>query len=268
MRPLVFAHRGGAALAPENTLTAFDTGLALGADGIELDVRLSRDGVAVVMHDPTLDRTTDAMGPVGHRTAADLAACDAGYRFERDGAFPYRGTGIGVPALRDVLHRYRTTSIIVELKSAEPRLAHAVVEDIHATGTLGGVTIGSFQKGALDAVRACGSSVRTGADMDEIRSGLDASPSRSRPRRPAFDAFQVPEVYAGIRIVTPEFVARAHHAGVSVVVWTVNREDDMRRLLEWGVDGLITDRPDLAVPTVKAFVAVGDRCDRRREREL
>jgi glycerophosphoryl diester phosphodiesterase len=268
MRPLIFAHRGGAALAPENTMVAFDNGLATGADGIELDVRLSLDGVAVVMHDPTLDRTTDATGLVGHRTAAELAACDAGCRFERDGGNPFRGRGIGVPSLRDVLSRYRTTSMIVELKSAEPRLAHAVVEDIHATGTLGGVTVGSFQKGALDAVRTCDPSVRTGADMDEIRSGLDASPSRGLPRRPTFDAFQVPEVYAGIRIVTPAFVARAHHAGVSVVVWTVNREDDMRRLLEWGVDGLITDRPDLAVPTVKAFVAGGDRCDRRCEREL
>jgi glycerophosphoryl diester phosphodiesterase len=74
MRPLIFAHRGGAALAPENTITAFDNGLTLGADGIELDVRLSRDGVAVVLHDPTLDRTTDGTGLVGHRTAVELAA--------------------------------------------------------------------------------------------------------------------------------------------------------------------------------------------------
>jgi len=268
MRPMIFAHRGGAALAPENTIVAFDNGLATGADGIELDVRLSLDGVAVVMHDPTLDRTTDATGPVGNLTATELADVDAGYRFGRDGAFPYRGAGLGVPALRDVLHRYRTASIIVELKSAEPRLAHAVVEDIHATGTLGGVTVGSFQKGALDAVRDCDPSVRTGADMDEIRSGLDASAAGGSSDPPAFDAFQVPEVYAGTRIVTPEFVARAHRAGVSVVVWTVDREDDMRRLLEWGVDGLITDRPDLAVPAVKAFVAGGARCDRRGAREF
>ncbi len=254
MWPLVFAHRGGAALAPENTMTAFDNGLALGADGIELDVRLSRDGVAVVMHDPTLDRTTDATGPVGHRTAAQLADVDAGFRFEREGANPFRGRGIGVPSLRAVLTRYRSTSIIVELKSAEPRLANAVVEDIHATGTLRVVTIGSFQKGALDAVRACDPSVRTGADMDEIRSGLDASPPGGSSGRAAFDTFQVPEVYDGIRIVTPEFVARARDAGVSVVVWTVDREDDMRRLLDWGVDGLITNRPDVAVPVVRGWL--------------
>jgi glycerophosphoryl diester phosphodiesterase len=251
---MVFAHRGGAALAPENTIVAFDNGLATGAGGIELDVRLSLDGVAVVMHDPALDRTTDATGPVGNLTANELADVDAGYRFERNGANPFRGRGIGVPSLRAVLSRYATASIIVELKSAEPRLAHAVVEDIHATGTLGIVTIGSFQKGALDAVRDCDPSVRTGADMDQIRSGLESSPPGGRSGRPAFDAFQVPEVHAGTRIVTPEFVARAHDAGVVVVVWTVDREEDMRRLLEWGVDGLITDRPDIAVPVVRAWI--------------
>lgn len=252
MRPVVFAHRGGAALAPENTVAAFDAGLAAGADGIEMDVRLSVDGVPVLMHDSTLDRTTEAAGPVGERTAAELAALDAGCRFERDGAYPFKGLGIGVPALGAVLRRYRGTSILIELKSADPRLASAVVSEIHAAGAHERITIGSFQKGALDAVRALDPSVRTGADMDEVRSGLDAAHRGALQARPVFDAFQVPEVYAGLRIVTPEFIARAHDSGVSVMVWTVNREDDMRRLLDWGVDGLITDRPDLAVPLVRA----------------
>ena len=246
MRPMVYAHRGGAALAPENTLVACETGLAAGADGIELDVRLSLDGVAVLMHDATLDRTTDAAGPVDQRTAAELAALDAGCRFERDGATPFKGRGIGVPSLKDVLGRHRDTALIVELKSSDPRLARAVVEEIHAAGAIGRVTVGSFQKGALDAVRALDPAIRTGADTDEVRRGLDGVRAR-----PIFETFQVPEVYAGMRVVTPEFIARAHDAGVSVVVWTVNQPDDMRRLLAWGVDGLITDRPDLAVPLVR-----------------
>jgi glycerophosphoryl diester phosphodiesterase len=246
MRPMVYAHRGGAALAPENTLVAFETGLAAGADGIELDVRLSLDCVAVLMHDPTLDRTTDGTGPVEMRTAAELAALDAGCRFERDGGFPFRGCGIGVPSLRDVLDRHRSTSLIVELKSSDPRLAQAVVDEIHAAGAAGRVTIGSFQKGALDAARALDPAIRTGADTDEVRGGVD-----SVLARPGFDEFQVPEVFAGMRVVTPEFIARAHDAGVAVVVWTVNQEDDMRRLLDWGVDGLITDRPDIAVPLAR-----------------
>jgi glycerophosphoryl diester phosphodiesterase len=247
---MVYAHRGGAALAPENTLVACQTGLDAGADGIELDVRLSLDGVAVLMHDATLDRTTDAAGPVDRRTAAELAALDAGFRFERDGATPFRGRGIGVPSLRDVLGRHRETSLIVELKSSHPRLARAVVEEIHAAGAVGRVTVGSFQKGALDAVRALDPAIRTGADTDEVRSGLDGVRAS-----PIFEVFQVPEVYAGMRVVTPEFIVRAHDAGVKVVVWTVNRPDDMSRLLAWGVDGLITDRPDLAVPLVRALPA-------------
>ena len=132
MRPVVYAHRGGAGLAPENTIVAFDTGLAAGADGIELDVRLSLDGVAVAMHDPTLDRTTDATGPVEARTAGELAGLDAGYRFALDGAYPFRGRGIGVPSLGTVLDRYRDTAILVELKSSDPRLARAVVDAVHA----------------------------------------------------------------------------------------------------------------------------------------
>lgn len=249
MRPLVYAHRGGAALAPENTLAAFDSGLALGADGLELDVQLSADLVPIVIHDPTLDRTTDATGPLAQWTAAELEKVDAGYRFARDGHYPFRGRGLGVPALDDVLARYPRTPLIVELKSSDQRLARAVVDAIRAASALDHVTIGSFHQGALDLVRAYDAAIRTGADMDEIRSGLADEVPGTLPQR----SFQVPEVYAGVRIVTPEFVARAHASRASVVVWTVDRDEDIRRLLDWGVDGIITDRPDVAVPVVRAW---------------
>jgi glycerophosphoryl diester phosphodiesterase len=250
MRPLVFAHRGGAALAPENTLVAFDAGLAAGADGIELDVRLSRDGVAVLIHDPTLERTTDGTGPVEERTASELAGLDAGFRFERDGGYPFRSRGIGVPLLAQVFERYPGASLLIELKVEDERLARAVVAEIHAAGAADRVTVASFRKGALEAVRALDPAIRTGADMDDVRDGLAGAAGR-----PAFEILQVPEVHAGLRIVTPEFIARAHEAGIPVTVWTVNDEEDMRRLLDWGVDGLITDRPDLAVPIVREWAA-------------
>lgn len=253
MRPLVYAHRGGAALAPENTFAAFDNGLALGADGLELDVQLSRDGMPIVMHDATIDRTTNAAGPVADWDAAALAALDAGWRFTRDGEFPFRGRGIGVPALTEVLARYPRTPLIVELKGSGAQLAHAVAEAIRRAGAIGHVTVGSFHKGALDEVRSCEPALRTGADMDEIRSGLSDDASAPGNLRLQFHSFQVPEVYAGVRIVTPEFVERAHASGASVIVWTVDREDDVRRLLDWGVDGLITDRPDVTVPAVHAW---------------
>ena len=120
--------------------------------------------------------------------------------------------------------------------------------EIHAANAISRVTVGSFQKGALDAVRTLAPAIRTGADTEDVRSGLDGVGAR-----PVFHAFQVPEVFAGTRVVTPEFIARAHDAGVTVVVWTVNQMDDIRRLLDWGVDGLITDRPDIAVPLVREW---------------
>src|SRR3984957_17574112 len=104
--PLVFAHRGGGALAPENTCAAFDRGLALGADGLELDVRLSRDGIVVVHHDRTLDRSTHLRGPLAGFEADELARADAGYRFGLRDARPFRGSGIGIPRLDWVLDRY------------------------------------------------------------------------------------------------------------------------------------------------------------------
>ena len=255
MRPVVFAHRGGLALAPENTIAAFDNGLACGADGLEFDVHLSKDGVPVVMHDPTVDRTTNGTGALADLTAAELAALDAGYRFERHGTFPFRGLGHGVPALADLLDRYRAVPLIVELKTSEPRLAHAVVDLIRRAGAVDRVAIGSFHDGALDAVRAYAPEIRTGADVDEIKGGVSAALFDNGRSPLQFHSFQVPEIFAGSRIVSPEFIARAHEAGAGVIVWTINEPDDIRRLLDWGVDGLITDRPDVAAPTVREWWA-------------
>jgi glycerophosphoryl diester phosphodiesterase len=259
MRPVVFAHRGGLALAPENTMAAFDNGLACGADGLEFDVHLSHDGVPVIIHDPTVDRTTNGTGAVADLTAAELAALDAGWRFELDGTFPFRGRGLGVPALSDVLARYRSVPLLVELKTSEPRLARTVADLVRQAGAVDRVTIGSFHEGALDAVRAYAPEFRTGADVDEIKGGVAATLFEQARRPLQFHAFQVPEIFAGSRIVTPEFIAHAHEAGVGVIVWTINEPEDIRRLIGWGVDGLITDRPDVAVETIRALGHGGER---------
>ena len=253
MRPLVFAHRGGAGLAPENTIPAFDLGASLGVDGLEFDVHLSRDGVPVIIHDPTVDRTTNGTGAVADLTAAQLASLDAGYRFEQGGEFPWRGRGGGVPALADLLARYAGVAFIIELKTGDPRLAHLVVDLVRAAGLASQVTIGSFHEGALDAVRAYAPEIRTGADVDEIKDGMAGTLASGAFRPLQFDAFQVPEIFAGQRVVTPEFIARAHAAGVGFIVWTINDSENIRRLLDWGIDGLITDRPDIAVPTVREW---------------
>src|SRR5919198_989321 len=143
-RPLVFAHRGGAALAPENTLRAFDNGLALGADGLELDVRLSRDGLVVVHHDALLDRTTNLQGPIADKPAADLSRADAGYLFRRHTEYPFRGQGIGVPTLAEVLNRYQQARIIIELKLNRSDLARATIDTVRAARATDRVCLGSF----------------------------------------------------------------------------------------------------------------------------
>src|SRR5262245_48180732 len=129
-RPQVFAHRGGCDLGPENTISAFDIGVSTGADGLELDVHLSADGVVVVHHDKTLDRTTNASGPVAARTADQLARVDAGYWFARGGEYPFRGCGIGVPTLREVLTRYRGKPTIIEIKVYTAAMGEAVADEI------------------------------------------------------------------------------------------------------------------------------------------
>lgn len=242
---LVFAHRGGAALRPENTIAAFDHGLALGADGLELDVRLSRDGVVIVHHDPTLERTTDARGPVSGLTADELARVDAAARHPE-----WRGRGIGVPTLREVLRRYRDARIIIELKLNDPELAIRTIDEVKAADAVARVSLGSFGTKVLRAARACEPAIATGASREEIRLALYRSWCRWPVRRPPYREFQVPETSGATRVVSPRFIRDAHASNTAVHVWTVDAEADMRRLIAWGVDGLITDRPDVAVAVV------------------
>jgi glycerophosphoryl diester phosphodiesterase len=252
--PAVFAHRGGAALAPENTLAAFDRGLTLGADGIELDVHLSRDGVVVVHHDDTVDRTTNGSGALASFTADELVRLDAGYRFQDAGGvrYPFRGLGIGVPQLDAVLSHFRDARVIIELKGGSSALAQATVDVVRRAGAVGRVCIGSSSQGGLRAVRALEPAIATSAAREEVRWAVYRAWIGWPPsRRAKYSGFQVPELAGMTRVVSPQFVDLARRSGRAVQVWTVNREDDARRLLGWGVQALITDRPDVMVPLVK-----------------
>jgi glycerophosphoryl diester phosphodiesterase len=263
-RPLVFAHRGGAALRPENTMAAFDHGLALGADGIELDVHLSRDGIVVVHHDDTLDRTTDARGPIAARTADELARVDAGYWFTptAGGApaeYPFRGQQIGIPALAAVLERHVDARVIIELKTAEAELARRTIDQVRGAGAAGRVVLGSFHGRALAAARKYAPDIPTGAASEETRWALYRSRVRWPLGRTKYREFQVPERSGATTIVTPQFIAHAHRAGLPVRVWTVNERSDIVRLLEWGADSVISDRPDVAVDVIRAWGQTGVR---------
>ncbi len=253
-RPLVFAHRGGSGLAPENTLAAFDHGLSLGADGLELDVHLSRDGRVVVLHDDRLERTTNGVGAVSARSVEELAQVDAGCRFCRDGDFPFRSRGLSVPTLADVLGRYPQTRIIIEMKNGTTTLARAVLDDVRRAGALDRVCFASAHARGLRLIRRLEPNAATSAATPEIRGALWRSWIGLPIGGHRVVAFQVPETARTLRIVSPRFVRAAHRAGRVVQVWTVDQADDMRRLLRWGVDGIITDRPDVGVEVVRKWL--------------
>ena len=246
-RPQVFAHRGGCALGPENTIAAFDLGVASGADGLELDVHLSADGIVVVHHDETLDRTTSGAGPLARRTADELAAVDAGCRFLSSGAYPFRGQDIGIPTLRDVLARYRDLPIIIEMKVDGPEMGQAVAAEVRRADAVDRICAAGFGCRAVRAARAALPDMAFSACAAEVRLALYRSWVRWPVRNVEYGGYQVPEVSGGHRIVSPAFVRHAHAAGLQVQVWTVDEEPDMKRLLDWGVDALISNRPDLAV---------------------
>jgi glycerophosphoryl diester phosphodiesterase len=260
-RPRVFAHRGGRALGPENTVPAFERGLAAGADGLELDVRLSSDGVVVVCHDATLDRTTNASGSVSRYTAAELSRVDAGYQWvDAHGHYPFRGCGVGVPALRDVLRRFGDVPIIIEMKVDHREMGEAVAAEVLAASAVDRVCAASDGSRAMRAAREALPHMATSATRWDVRFALYRSWAHWPVRQTAYGGYQVPEAAGLIRVVSPGFIRHAHEADLEVQVWTVDEAADMERLLAWGVDALISNRPDLAV-------AVRDQSVMRSKRE-
>ncbi len=253
-RPLVFAHRGGCALGPENTLAAFDLGLAAGADGLELDVHLSADGIAVVHHDATLDRTTSASGPLAARTVAELARIDAGCRFAGRGTFPFRNQGVGIPTLADVLRRYPDTRIIAEMKVNSREMGEAVARDVRRAGAAERVCAAGYGARSAAAARAALPEMAASACHAEVRLAVYRTWACWPVRRARYGGYQAPEHNGVLRIISPRFIRYAHEAAIRVQVWTVDEEPDMRRLFEWGADGLITNQPALAVRVRDMFV--------------
>jgi glycerophosphoryl diester phosphodiesterase len=254
-RPLVFGHRGGSRLAPENTLAAFDRGVAEGVDGLELDVRLSRDGEVMVCHDATIDRTCDGRGAIADLMTSELARMDAGYRFTPgDGTHPFRGVGLTVPTLREVLARHARRRFIVELKDNREALARAAVSVVREAGEQERVCFGSFHPAVMRAVRRLAPEAVTSGARDEVLHAVFGARLGLFPPFRRYRALQVPEQRESVRVVSARFLRAARRAGVPVHVWVVDGADDIRRLLEWGADGIITDRPDVAVRVVSDFV--------------
>lgn len=250
-RPLLLAHRGGAGLAPENTLVAFEIGRALGADMLELDLRLTRDGELVVLHDSTVDRTTNGSGAIAALTLAEVHRLDAGYRFtaKRDRTFPYRGRGITIPTLREILIRFPGLRLNLDIKTRDQRAMTQVWEIIQRYDLADRVLVGSLYAANIRYFRRlCGQRVTTSASLSEMAHFLAAVRTHTTGRlRITYDALQLPDAHLGVRCVTRAALRAAHRLGIDVHVWTINSSQVMRHYLRLGVDGIITDRPDLLV---------------------
>lgn len=240
--PLLIAHRGGGDLRPEATLPAFAHAAELGADMLELDVHTSADGHVVCLHDDTVDRTTDGTGAVHDLTLDEVRALDAGYRFTSDGGetFPYRGQGITIPTLEEVLVAHPSAWISIEIKQTEPDIVADVLAVLDANDAAGRVVLVSFDDGVVAAVRAMRPDIVTGMSAGEMSEFAFLRRGAEATYVPPTTIAQLP--YA---LVTPEVVERATRFGVRLHVWTVNERPTMESLLDLGVHGIMTDDPAL-----------------------
>jgi glycerophosphoryl diester phosphodiesterase len=240
--PIAIAHRGGAGEAPENTLAAFEIARTLGYKCLETDVHLTRDGVLVAFHDERLDRVTDRTAAIAELRIAEVEAADAGYTFSLDGGrtFPFRGRGIRVPRLEEILVRWPDSRVNIDPKSdASVGPLAALLDRLSAWER---VCVGSFSDRRLRRFRtlgrgrACTSMGPQAVALARLTTTIGLIP------RLGADCIQVPISRGPLRIVTERFVEAAHTAGLSVHVWTINDETTIHELLDLGVDGIMSDR--------------------------
>lgn len=253
---LAIGHRGGGAAAPENTLPAIRHAVEVGADAVEIDVRATRDGRIVLLHDPTVDRTTDGSGEVAAMDLEELRRLDAGHAFtpDRGRSHPFRGEGVGIPTLEEAVEAADGLPVVVEVKDARAgELLAGWLEGAPATSR---ILVGGFERSAVERA-AQRARWRCAGEREIRRYVLAGKIGLAGPFAPDADAVMVPERRGLIRIVTRRFVRRAHSDGLGVHVWTVNRPDRMRALLDLGVDGLISDAPGRARRILEERAAAG-----------
>lgn len=237
--PLRMAHRGSRLLWPQNTMQAFQGATDLGYRYLETDVHLSADGVVVVFHDHVLEELTNGAGKVSEWRWEDLQLLDAGYTFQPEEGHPWRGKGLQIPSLEQVASTFPDAFLNVDTK--EDEVVEPLAKEVTRLDLGDRILVASFHGSRIRRFRRLtNGSVATSAGPTEIAAAWTRS-RLGRVPRDAADAYQVPDG----RVPDARFAAAAHAAGKHVHVWTVNDEVDMHRLLDQGVDGIITDRPDL-----------------------
>lgn len=258
-RPLVIAHQGGDGIWPGDTLYAFEKSVELGADVLEMDAHITKDGQIVLMHDEKVDRTTNGAGLIEELTLSELKQLDAAYQWTNDNGktFPYRGQGIPVPTLEELFQKFPKMRYVIEIKLTKNPIDKPLCNLILKHNMQDKVMVASFHDVAMQNFRDACPEVATSASRTEVRnfvllgkaflSGFVAPQYQSI--QPPYD----PKESLNIPIMTPRFIREAHAKNIKVEPWTVNEPELMKQYVEWGVDGIITDRPDLMIEVLKAM---------------
>ena len=246
--PLVIAHQGGDGLWPGDTMFAFEHAAELGVDVLEMDLHITKEGVLVINHDENVDRTTDGAGEIEAMPLDEIKALDAGYDWSNDNGntFPYREMGITIPTLAEVFEAFPGYHMTIEIKTTERSMAMPFCELIRAYDMQDKVLVASFLDERMEEFREVCPEVATSSARQETTIFVLLSKAfLGRLYSPSFNALQVPEESSGITVMTTQFVHAAHERNLRVEPWTIDNPKQMKQYIEWGVDGIITDRPDL-----------------------
>ena len=245
---VVLAHRGWRGYYPENTMLAFEKAAEMPIDGLEIDIHCTRDGVPVVFHDATLERTTNGNGRIQDLTLAELQQLDAGYQFTQDGgkSFPFRGQGITVPTLAEVVECFPDLWINVDIKQKEPSMIRPFADLIEQYNMTDRMCVGSFHNQTVrDFRRACPEVARVGSLYETFSLFALSKLALSRFYRGHAHVLQIPPKHdRGFDIVSPQLIKAAHRKNTAVHLWTINETTAIQQFVEMGVDGIISDYPD------------------------
>jgi glycerophosphoryl diester phosphodiesterase len=246
-RPWVIAHQGGDGLWPGNTRFAFERAVDMGVDVLEMDLHRTVDGVLVLMQDDTVDRTTEGTGRISELTLGEIKTLDAGFDWSSDGgeSFSFRDQGITVPTLEEVFTEFPSKRMNIEIQQIEPPIALQLCQLINEHRMNERVLVASFDQDTIEAFREACPEVATSTPENEVITFFGLSRIFLEGiYSPKAYALQVPEKRGTIRVLGPRLVRAAQGRNLEVHALTINDVEDMERLLDMGVDGIITDRPD------------------------
>lgn len=252
-RPLVIAHQGGELLAPSNTMAAFENAAKMGVDVLETDIHITKDGHLVAIHDPTVDRTTNGKGNVADLTLAEIQELDAGYQFkDLDGTYSYRSKGVYIPTVDEMFKTFGNMKIEIEIKDDNPpgrieEISSKLWDLITKYQMEDKVLIGSFDQEILKTFEKYSKGrVATLAGRQEVKSFVVFHKFFLRNLYvPKVDAFQIPMEDSGFDLTDPRLINGAHRLGMEIHYWTIDDPETMEKLIDAGVDGILTNRPDL-----------------------